>query len=378
MAVLLLILSAGLMAESATGTGFVILLAAAAALVLISGIELPDKLEKAGGFVGILCVVILERLSQFAVSPYFPLIYIYLVFHKAYGYKWSVARQGRSDAAAGNDLGLEPGRQLSGLWITVLVIGASLKYVEILRRDPSFFDPGTALLSLALLAAVAVALRYAQVYRSERDELERLSKEIESLTASKEQKRISRELHDTLGHALTGHIMRLEIADHYLQAERSSEALSQIEAAKEEGRVMLRTVQEIVTALREPVWAQEDFEALIKESSLSGLLKAELKVIGNLGGLSPEVNHVLYRAVQESLTNARRHSNATQIDLLIEADLGQGIRFVVEDNGTAAPESVNPGNGLRGMRERAEALGGSMICSRSAAGGFRIELTIPV
>ena len=400
-----MILTAGLWFESPSAERLYGVLALALGLLALNALTLPGKLAGPGIYAELALASGLEAVSQYAVNPFFALIYIALIFERAYGQRlvvsvaavpgagswcWGV-RRSPSWPAAG---------RLSTAWIAAMTLAAGLKYLEILRRDASFFDLGTAVLFLALLAAVAVALRFGQVYREERDELARLSGQVAALSAEKAQKRISQELHDTLGHALTAHIMRLELADHYLEdaltgqgpsAEAGSgfewsdgdkglkaqAAKAQIASAKEEGRTMLRTVQEIVTTLRDQAWTRGDFEALVSKAALWGQPEVSLVIEGELAWVSAGACHVLYRALQEGLTNVRRHSSAERVEARLVLTPGGGAELTVEDDGRVMGPLV-PGNGLRGMRERVEALGGSLDCCVSErTGGLRLQVRLP-
>jgi signal transduction histidine kinase len=373
--IMLFILIFGVLEESASGTRLALMVSLVAALFAATLLKPFKRLSHFIAFFEIACLVALESASQFAVNPYFPMAYFYLIFETAFGGSVSpwipmtkrVSSSSRSEAS-GN---------LSMIWIAALVLGASIKYLEILRRDPTFLVPGSALLSLALLAAVGIALRYAQIYRKERDELARLTLEIEALSTSKEQKRISRELHDTLGHALTGHIMRLELIDHYLVESQPETAMTQLSSAKEEGRGMLRTVQEIVTTLREPAWETQDLEILVERHRMEGPPEPHLTITGDLSLLTPPSAHAFYRAVQEGLTNARRHSGASHIEIEIKIEPNTGAQLYIEDDGSCGSGSIVPGNGLKGMRERIEALGGNLKTAQGSRGGLAIEIELP-
>jgi signal transduction histidine kinase len=378
------VLTAGLIFEDASDGRLTLIISISLLLFVLSAIRLPGKLEKPADFLEILLAVSLEAVSQYAVNPFFALVYVVLIFERAYGARIPVRQLtlGVGRGVNGFLWRAEENKQtLSGWWIAALVVGAAVKYGEILRRDPAYFDLGAAVQFLGLLTSVAVALRFAQGYRRERDELARLSREIEALSAVKEQKRISRELHDALGHALTTQIMRLEMADHFLEAGRSGDAAEQVTSAKAEGRSMLRSVQEIVTTLRDPVWVRSDFEALAERGGTvalpNGKQMVKLDIVGDLSLLSPRANHVLYRALQESLTNARRHSNAEHVVAALTVEEGGGAKLLVENDGPLVQSPVFPGNGLRGMQERVLSLGGTLNFGPVPGGGFRIEVSLP-
>ena len=111
--------------------------------------------------------------------------------------------------------------------------------------------------------------------------------------------------------------------------------------------------------------------------SHAGHLRVDLDLDGELAALSPAVDAAVYRIVQESVTNTMRHSNATRIDVAVRAG-DDAIEVTVHDNGTGARlPRFGPGHGVRGMRERAEALGGSLIV-HAGPGGWRVQATLPM
>lgn len=94
--------------------------------------------------------------------------------------------------------------------------------------------------------------------------------------------------------------------------------------------------------------------------------------------LGPHYALAAYRITQEAVTNAYRHAGATRIDVQISTD-AQGVHIVVQDNGRGLPANwQRPGHyGLRWMRERAQALGGTLQLQNRAEGGLRLDATLP-
>jgi len=144
---------------------------------------------------------------------------------------------------------------------------------------------------------------------------------------------------------------------------------------------MLRAVQEIVTTLREPAWTRSDFEALAAQkddsAAMGGDLQIDFKLEGDFLKLSSRANHILYRALQESLTNARRHSNARHVLAALTVLDDGGAVLLVENDGPLVPLPIVPGNGLQGMHERVLSLGGTLNFGPDPKGGFRIEISLP-
>ena len=108
-------------------------------------------------------------------------------------------------------------------------------------------------------------------------------------------------------------------------------------------------------------------------------ISIEMSTAGNLEPLDETCALVVFRLVQEALTNVARHSQATQARILIERpDAGRGVQVVVVDNGRGADLSVpRTGLGLIGMRERVAALGGSITLASGIGEGFKVMASIP-
>jgi len=108
----------------------------------------------------------------------------------------------------------------------------------------------------------------------------------------------------------------------------------------------------------------------------------ELSLSETLQGLDETLRLALYRLVQEGLTNVARHSRATRVAIRIArepAAAGERLIAAIEDNGVGLdPERAAGGLGLIGMRERVEAVGGSLLARNSNAGGFLLRAEIPV
>ena len=86
---------------------------------------------------------------------------------------------------------------------------------------------------------------------------------------------------------------------------------------------------------------------------------------------------MVYRLVQEALTNVFRHSGASRAEVVLDRDAAKNIRVRVEDDGAGlAPDSA-AGLGLAGMRERVRGLGGKVEIGRGALGGCRVEAMVP-
>ena len=107
--------------------------------------------------------------------------------------------------------------------------------------------------------------------------------------------------------------------------------------------------------------------------------RIELDIAPAARDLSPRVAHALLRCVQEAVTNSVRHSRAATVRISLDLNLGdeaRQVRVSIDDDGRGAP-LLKPGNGLQGMAERMQELGGRMAVVRSRP-GFCIALHCPL
>ncbi len=180
-----------------------------------------------------------------------------------------------------------------------------------------------------------------------------------------ERLRISRELHDRLGHHLTALRLNLEIAD------RRPDALA---AARDLGRGLLAELRGAVEELRDPdrLDLGKALRALAEELPAPHV---HVSAPESLPLRDPRCALTVLRCAQEALTNAARHGRAQNLWLALSHRDGV-IELEARDDGRGARE-VQPGNGLRGMRERLEGAGGTLAIETAEGRGFQLRATIP-
>ncbi len=195
--------------------------------------------------------------------------------------------------------------------------------------------------------------------------------EIERLATVAERERIARDLHDVLGHTLTLIVLKAELASRLADRE-PTRALQEIREVEQVSRKALGEVREAISGYR----ANWDDEV--------GRARAMLGVAGIAGSFTGRPTVLLARAseeavalgLREAVTNVVRHSRATRCEVRWE-DAGDRGRLVVADDGHGGIAAE--GNGLRGIRERAEAVGGRVQREPwHEAAGTRLTITIPV
>jgi signal transduction histidine kinase len=219
------------------------------------------------------------------------------------------------------------------------------------------------------LAGLLLALR------SSRDEERRR----ELLTA--ERMRIARDLHDIVGHGLSAVTVQAGAARMAVAAGATAEATDSLAAIESAGRGMLREVRWLVGLLREeggrPVLA--DVAELVGNARRSGL-EVVLSVSGDLESVPPVAGEAAYRVVQEALTNVLRHGGR-RAEVRVRVDDALDLRIIdAGESGAerAAGTAYVEGNGVRGMRERAGAVGGTLHAGPSPDGGWTVRALLPL
>ncbi len=213
--------------------------------------------------------------------------------------------------------------------------------------------------------------------------LQEYSEQVEDLSVVRERNRIAREIHDTLGHALTLLSVQLETATQ-LEARGDPRLHEELLQARQVTKSCLTEVRHSVEALRpDEAFAgslQEqlrklvaDFETTCRQTRIS------LDLEEATHPLHPELCLTLYRCAQEALTNIRKHAHATKVLLRLSTSDEQ-VELTVLDNGQGGPlehEQKAPGFGLRGMRERVALLDGTLRAGPEPGHGWRVEVVLP-
>lgn len=257
--------------------------------------------------------------------------------------------------------------------ITLVVV--IFNSVVIAVATSRFTDPREAIMSAVLyvLLQLAAALASAASLREEkmRERLTEANAELQAASALREEAsraderlRISRELHDVLGHRLTALTLELETASH----RSGAQSAAHVGRARGIARDLLGDVRGTVGELRRR--APDLREALLRFTQVPSP-RVQVSVAEAVC-LDEDQTVALVRIAQEIVTNAIRHSGASELQIDIGAQDGQ-ITLHAADDGTGSA-SVEPGNGLRGIAERVQHLGGEV--DFDGADGFRVEVRL--
>jgi signal transduction histidine kinase len=241
-------------------------------------------------------------------------------------------------------------------------------------------------------AFVVVFARLALQQRQARLQIEQLASELgeanerlrehaaqaHDLATTKERHRIAREIHDGLGHYLTVVFVQLEAAEKLL-AKDPARALAAIAKARQLTHEGLDEVRRALTVLRGSTPAGrtllEGIEALASASAEGGI-ETQVIVEGAPRPLPESTEFTLYRAVQEALTNVKRHARAQRVKVELCFASQGSVAIRVEDDGIGS-DRAEGGFGLVGLRERAELVGGELTIRTARAQGFALELRVP-
>ena len=217
------------------------------------------------------------------------------------------------------------------------------------------------------------------------DQLRDYAENMERMTQMRERNRLAREIHDTLGHTLTGIIMGADASLALLDV-APEESRKRIQVVAQTARNGLTDVRRSIKALRPDALEQyslvQALEDLVENFRLT--TSAQITYCQEAGELSlaSDEEDSLYRVVQEGLTNAVRHGKADRIEIRV-ARAGGVVTVSVRDNGTGC-DKLEEGFGLRHMRERLEMLGGTLSYgnleqdAQDGYTGFFITVELPV
>ena len=192
-----------------------------------------------------------------------------------------------------------------------------------------------------------------RIIEEQNQTLVQYAKQIEALTLVEERNRMARDLHDTLGHSFISYILGLD-AVLYLMESNPSEAKKKIEQLRDYASVNLDQIRETIHEIgtETDISLTSNFSAIIDEFSEYTNTKVSIEIVGEEYVLLHSIRMALLRCLQEGLTNAKRHGNATDIAIILSF-FDQGVELTIKDNGVGT-DKVKYGFGLTSMKERLE------------------------
>jgi len=315
------------------------------------------------------------------------------------GYPWGPVLAGPVGVLVGVLLSGPAERARRLAWAGAALLAGVVVAAAALREDappPATLLGGAAWTVVVLLVAGAVRDRAARAAEARAAEQARRA-ERERAAVADERLRIAREVHDVLAHSLSAISVQAGVGLHLLDRdpEQARSALTSIRATSTEALDEVRAVLGVVRAEAgpagvadpggadpgdaaplAPTWDLRGLDRLARQAEAGGLV-VRLDVEDAARDLPDHLAGVVYRVVQESLTNVRRHAaGATRADVRVTLD-GPAVAVEVTDDGAPSAAAPEPGHGLRGMRERLATVGGTLDVGPAPGRGFRVRAVFP-
>jgi two-component system sensor histidine kinase UhpB len=302
-----------------------------------------------------------------------------------------------ASAAAGLDLAVSDQRLRFGALAISIILLLLINMIVLRRR----FSPLETL--IARLEEIDPAQPTAEfvVPRTSVEEVERLSITFRRLlrriederrrsgrlvlrAQEEERRRLARDLHDEVNQALTAILLRLEALSQGAPAELAEELAALKSLVNQAMEELLRLARQLRPAALDDLGLIAAIEGQLARFSEQTGIQTALHREGAAEGISEDQQTVLYRVVQEALSNTAQHSGATFVDFDLRVFPSHGVELRVRDNGrgfdsTSAGQDGGSGSGigLSGMAERARLVGGELTVNSVPGSGTRVRLYIP-
>lgn len=280
----------------------------------------------------------------------------------------------------------DAGRMVWAIGAGVVVFSVSM-FFRVLDGTPIRLLIGYETVSNLALIAMAIALgastrmhrlRTAQQQRINELTADRAADQAQ-LRIQVERERLSRDLHDTVGHTMSVISLQAGVAEEAIGSDDQA-AIEAVRRIRETSGRTLTDVRSLVRLLRSDQ-DQDDHSLAELDQLLDTVRGAGIDVTTRRSGdpveLPRTVDSVGYRVVQEALTNIVRHSGARHADVTIRLTDGR-LELIITDDGNGPDDEQTPGQGLIGMRERVRMLGGTVHTGPGQEKGFVVHATIPI
>ena len=267
------------------------------------------------------------------------------------------------------------------VWITAQVIAAHQDFGHFV------FAAGFIIGAWLLGRTVRVRTDQAIAAQAREDSLRRAQQEQSKRVVAEERGRIARELHDVIAHAVSVMLVQAGGAQQVLRQD-PDRAEAALDAVLTTGRQAITELARLLGVMREdghelglaPQPSLAELPQLIDDACTTGL-KVELEVTGIAQSLPVGVELAIYRIVQESLTNIRKHAGPqATARICLAYGPGDVVAEITNtaDNTQTETSIRGTGNGLVGMRERVAACGGTLAVGHEPGGGFTVRARLPV
>jgi two-component system sensor histidine kinase UhpB len=200
-----------------------------------------------------------------------------------------------------------------------------------------------------------------------------------ALQAQEEERaRVARDLHDEVNQSLTGLLLRLEAAREAAPPELEAELAETKALANQAMRELLSLARQLRPTALDDLGLKAAIAGQVEQLA-RGEIEAEFSVEGDFSNLDDDAQLVVYRVVQEALSNAARHSGARHVAVTLRRDEVDGeVELEVSDDGRGfAFDESEGGLGIGGMRERALLIGGELTIESRPGHGTTVRLLVP-
>ena len=290
-------------------------------------------------------------------------------------------------------------------FLGVPVVRAGRRYGNLYlteKRGGWAFDDEDEALAVALAAFATGAIESAELVEAERARVDAVAHQVaaeeqararrallaEVIAAQEaERARVARDLHDDVGQALTSVLLGLRLVEDAVvdRNQDADGARRYTEDLRELVADALRRTRELAFELRPTVLDDIGLVAALERLTRAVSERAELPVALAVAGLSgdgrlrPEIETVVYRVIQEALTNVVRHAHASDVSVMVTAGAAS-VRVLIEDDGIGFDPDHPPSGGhlgLEGMQERVELVGGTLRVMSEASHGTTVLAEVP-
>ncbi|EEM47804.1 Response regulator receiver [Bacillus thuringiensis serovar pakistani str. T13001] len=222
---------------------------------------------------------------------------------------------------------------------------------------------------------LAINYRQSEIIRNQKHVLEQYVSQVERITLLEERDRLSKDLHDTMGHSYTSIIMGMETLRIELKSKEGEQQLdSLLQLARNSMEEVRLYLHQLDLSQESPPLATT-LQQLTEEFKKHAKVNVRTRIIGEEYMVSKQSKMTLYRSLQESLTNAVRHGHSTEIIVSLHFE-PQQIRLDVQDNGCGV-EEWKDGFGLTAMKERVSQSQGRVIVYSKKGEGTLISCVLP-
>ena len=270
--------------------------------------------------------------------------------------------------------------EIGGEEVSMLWLGGKMDRVRFSIDELDFI--------VALSTQVAVSLQNSLLLQELLDKSARLQELIQETTTAQEEERmrIARELHDGLAPYFLDIMYKIEAMQS--EIERNPSITVSLDEVQEKAREGLRDMRQVISDLRpsslDVLGLEKSLASYVERFGVENDLEVEFSTSGPLNGLDSLAEVTMFRVAQEALSNVARHARADRVSVSLQSNNGY-LEMTVEDDGAGFVERemrekmlMGESLGIKGMRERAELLRGSLSIHTRPGMGTSLRIGIPI